>query len=161
MSKVILSLGSNKGNRFQYITTALLSIQKLPDTYIVKISSFYETEPYKVEGQNNFINLVAIAETQLALVKIFNFLLEIEKKLGRTSKGDLKSREIDIDILFYDDFILESEQLTIPHKDLQNRIFVLQPLCEIEPDFIHPVFKKSIKELLSQLNTDLKVNKLY
>lgn len=161
MSKVFLSLGSNKGNRFLFITTALLSIQKLPYTYIVKISSFYETQPYKVENQNDFINLVAELETQLSPKELFNYVLEIEKKLGRKSKGDLQSREIDIDILFYDDFIIETQELTIPHPDLHNRIFVLQPFYEIEPEFIHPVFKKSIKELLSQLNTDLIVNKLF
>jgi 2-amino-4-hydroxy-6-hydroxymethyldihydropteridine diphosphokinase len=160
LKKVFLSLGSNKGNRFVNLTNALLKINSLESTFISKISSYYETEPYGVENQSKFLNLVAEIQTELEPFLLHQKLVEIENLLGRKSKGDLKPREIDIDILFYDDLAIENEFLIIPHRDLHNRRFVLEPLAEINPDFVHPVFKKNIKQLLSQLKDNLSVTKL-
>lgn len=160
MKKVFLSLGSNQGNRFKNILEAILKINQMPSTRLEKFSSIYETEPYKIEGQQKFLNLVLSISTSLSPFELYQNLLTIEKDLGRKTKGDLQPREIDIDILFYDDEIIDTPDLKIPHYDLHNRKFVLIPFVEIEPDFIHPVFKKSIKELLSQLNDNLSVTKL-
>jgi 2-amino-4-hydroxy-6-hydroxymethyldihydropteridine diphosphokinase len=160
MSVVFLSLGSNRGNRFQNLILATLKINKLRSTKIEKISSIYETEPYGVQNQQKFLNLVMKISTLLNPTELHKNLVLIETELGRKTKGDLQPREIDIDILFYDYEIIQQTDLRIPHHDLHNRKFVLIPLAEIEPDFIHPVFKKSIKELLSQINDNLSVIKL-
>ncbi|MGB9665121.1 MAG: 2-amino-4-hydroxy-6-hydroxymethyldihydropteridine diphosphokinase [Ignavibacteria bacterium] len=160
MKKVFLSLGSNKGNRFRNILQAIVKISQLTSTRLEKISSVYETEPYKVKDQQKFLNLLLLVSTSLTPVELHQNLLSIEKELGRKTKGDQQAREIDIDILFYGDEVIEKPELKIPHYDLHNRKFVLVPFVEIEPDFVHPVFKKSIKELLSQLKDDLSVTKL-
>lgn len=160
MKKVFLSLGSNKGNRFRNILEAIIRISQLPSVKLEKISSVYETEPYKVTEQQRFLNLVLLISTSLTPVEIHQNLLSLEKELGRKTKGDQQAREIDIDILFYGDEIVEKPDLKIPHYDLHNRKFVLIPFVEVEPEFIHPVFKKTVKELLSQLKDDFSVTKL-
>lgn len=160
MAVVFLSLGSNKGNRLLNLVKALLMINSLNYTVVKRISSFYETEPYGVKGQSNFINQVIEVQTDLNPFELHQYLLNIEKAIGRKSKNDFQSREIDIDILFYNSEIISTENLKIPHYDLHNRKFVLEPMTEINPDFIHPVFKKSVKELLSQLKDKLSITKL-
>jgi 2-amino-4-hydroxy-6-hydroxymethyldihydropteridine diphosphokinase len=160
MKKVFLALGSNQGNRFRNIFEAILRIKQMPFTRLEKFSSIYETEPYKAVSQKKFLNLVLAISTSLTSFELYQNLLSIEKELGRKTKGDLQPREIDIDILFYGNEIIDTPDLKIPHYDLHNRKFVLIPFVEIEPDFVHPVFKKSVKELLSQLNDNLSVTKL-
>lgn len=135
-------------------------INSIENITVQKISSLYETEPYGVKGQTNFINQVVEIQTEFQPFELHEKLLSIEKTIGRNSKGDFQPREIDIDILFYNSEIIETQKLTIPHYDLHNRRFVLEPLNELNPDFIHPVFKKSVKELLSQLKDNLSVKKL-
>ncbi len=135
-------------------------INSIENITVQKISSLYETEPYGVKGQTNFINQVVEIQTEFQPFELHEKLLNIEKAIGRNSKGDFQPREIDIDILFYNSEIIETQKLTIPHYDLHNRRFVLEPLNELNPDFIHPVFKKSVKELLSQLKDNLSVKKL-
>lgn len=159
MKTVYLSLGSNKGNRFRNLLQAILMINNINGIRVTKISSIYETEPYGVSSQNFYLNQVIEIQTNLSPNQLHSSLLEIEKLLGRNSKGDLQPREIDIDILFYDEEIVNTDNLIIPHRDLHNRKFVLEPLAELNPDFIHPVFKKSVKELLSQVKDNLKVSK--
>lgn len=161
MSEVFLSLGANKGNRFFNIILALTKINQIEKTKTVKFSSIYETEPYGVKDQNRFLNLVLKISTELDPFKLHYYLIDIEKAIGRETKGDLQPREIDIDILFFDDLVIETQSLIVPHRDLHNRKFVLIPLIEIEPELIHPVFKKNIKELLSQITDNLIVNRLY
>lgn len=134
-------------------------INNINGTRVTKISSIYETEPYGVSSQNLYLNQVIEIQTNLSPNQLHSSLLQIEKLLGRNSKGDLQPREIDIDILFYDEELINTEDLIVPHRDLHNRKFVLEPLVELNPDFIHPVFKKSVKELLSQVKDNLKVSK--
>lgn len=135
-------------------------INSITKTLVTKASSYYETQPYGVADQNTFINQVVEIKTELNPLELHQEILKIEKTLGRTSKGDLKPREIDIDILFYENVIIETDELIVPHRDLHNRAFVLEPLMEINPDFIHPIFKKSVKELLSQLKDNLSIKKI-
>lgn len=160
MALVYLSLGSNKGNRFLQLIKSILMINELEDSKVLRISSFYETEPYGVKNQSSFINQIVEVQTELNPFELHKHLLEIERTLGRTSKGDYQPREIDIDILFYNGEIIQTETLTIPHSDLHNRRFILEPLNELNPELVHPVFKKSVKELLSQINDSLSVTKL-
>lgn len=135
-------------------------INSITKTLVTKASSYYETQPYGVEDQDTFINQVIEIKTELNPLELHQEILKIEETLGRTSKGDLKPREIDIDILFYENVIIETDELIVPHRDLHNRGFVLEPLMEINPDFIHPIFKKSVKELLSQLKDNLSIKKI-
>lgn len=160
MSKVFLSLGSNKGNRLKNLELCLKKIDDLKGTNVLDKSSIFLTEPYKVMDSIEFFNQVILIETSLSPDELHNELLRIEKELGRTEKGNFGPREIDIDILFYDDLILDTEKLRIPHYDLHNRKFILVPFCEIDPEFIHPEFKLSINSLLNNLSDNPKITKL-
>ena len=121
---------------------------------IEKKSSIYETAPYGFTEQSDFLNAVVVLQTQLELTNLHNTLRQLEKDLGRTNRPRWHEREIDFDILFYDDVAMNSKNLIVPHPELQNRSFVLVPMNEIAPDFIHPVFQKNIRKLLQELAFD-------
>jgi 2-amino-4-hydroxy-6-hydroxymethyldihydropteridine diphosphokinase len=144
---VYLGLGSNMGDRQQNLDRALdLLSQRLR---VTRVSSAYDTEPVGNVNQPRFLNLVCQVYTRLAPQALLALAKGIECKLGRTS-GAQQPRPIDIDILFYGDLVLDTPELVIPHPRLANRAFVLVPLTEIAPDLIHPVYRKTIKELLSR-----------
>ena len=117
-------------------------------------SKVYETPPWGYENQPAFLNMAVKCETNLEPESLLKRLKQLEVQLGREQSFRWGPRLIDIDILFYNDLILESESLTIPHPRLHERAFVLVPLADIAPDFIHPVLKKTIKELLAGVNMD-------
>jgi 2-amino-4-hydroxy-6-hydroxymethyldihydropteridine diphosphokinase len=149
MSKIFLALGSNIENRKQYIGKAILLLQeKIND---VTIASLYETKPQYFEDQNTFLNTVLSGSTNLELQELLQFTKTIEKKVGRVERFRNGPREIDIDILFYDNVVYKDEDLEIPHPRLQEREFVLVPFSDINEDFFHPVLKKTIRELLDTL----------
>ncbi len=148
MSKIYLGLGSNVNDRITFINSAIKHVNKLSGCKVEQVSSFYESFPYGKTNQGNFINTVITVKTSIAPLDLFRLLKDIEIKTGRKQRGRWGPREIDIDILFYDNLILESNELTIPHNDLHNRGFVLMPLIELEPDIIHPKSKKLLKEYL-------------
>jgi len=157
MSRVYLSLGSNIGDRKQNISIASGNIN---DTIgrIISRSSFYETEPWGFNDENFFLNQSIIIKTTLTPETILKELMTIEEMMGRTRKEKrYASRIIDLDILFYDDMIIETPQLIIPHPLLHKRRFVLKPLAEIAPEMIHPVFKKTIHHLLAECDDKMKV----
>ena len=144
---VYLGLGSNMGDRQRNLDRALdLLSQRLR---VTRVSSAYDTEPVGNVNQPRFLNLVCQVYTRLAPQALLALAKGIECKLGRTS-GTQQPRPIDIDILFYGDLVLDTPELVIPHPRLANRAFVLVPLAEIAPDLIHPVYRKTIKELLSR-----------
>lgn len=153
-----LLLGSNLGNRVENISNALnfigLQIGKL-----VSVSSVYETEPWGFLSDNLFLNQAVIVETMHTPQSILTRLQHIEQELGRVRLEGLgyKSRMIDIDILFFDDEVINNHSLTIPHPQLHNRRFVLAPLAEISKEKVHPVLKKSISQLLDECNDPLPV----
>ena len=149
MATVYLSLGSNLGDRLENITEALVFIAKKVGD-VTKVSDFYETMPWGFYSKSKFLNVAAEVVTNLQPLNLLSITQEIEKEIGRKEKsvnGVYKDRMIDIDILFYEHQIIESPDLTIPHPLLHKRQFVLQPLAEIAPDFVHPVLKKTIREL--------------
>lgn len=143
-------LGSNSGDKYQLLKEAahLLSASGK----IIRQSSFYETEPWGFESDENFLNQVIIFETPLKPSDFLHCCLEVEKKLGRVRNPNgprYTSRPIDIDILFCDSRIINTPELTVPHPRICERHFVLAPLAEVMPEFIHPGKQKSIQELLS------------
>jgi 2-amino-4-hydroxy-6-hydroxymethyldihydropteridine diphosphokinase len=160
MNKLILGLGSNLGDREKNLNSAIAEIEKEIGK-MVAVSSYYETEPWGFVTENQFLNMAMIAETDLSPSGVIGRILMIEAKLGRSRSGkEYSSRVIDIDILFFSDLILDEPSLKIPHPLLHERRFVLAPLCEIVPDFIHPVFKISLSRLLSGCSDNSTVRKV-
>ena len=153
MEKVLLGLGSNIGNRILYIRKAIKAISLIKGINIIAISSFYETEPWGLKEQRNFINCIIVCLSKPGPEELYKKLKKIEKELGRTRKILWGPRKIDVDILFYGKHIIKKNKLKIPHPMIQERNFVLVPLNEMIPGFIHPVFGKKISTMVS-LNSD-------
>ena len=154
--KVLLSLGSNVGDRNINITNAIGKINGCGryknDVKVLKSSSYYETAPWGVKDQADFLNSALPIETQTTIESLFLFLKTIEKDLGRKDSLKWGPRLIDIDILLCgDDMILDSDTLKIPHPHMNERAFVLVPLSEIAPDAVHPRTGKTAQELLNDL----------
>ncbi len=153
MSIVYLSLGSNLDNKSQNLDSAIQRI-KMDVGNILSVSQFHSFKPWGFESNNYFLNAVAMIQTQLSPYDLLNSLQIIEKDLGRIAKSideNYEDRVIDIDILMYDDLIIHSPQLEIPHKWMHERDFVLIPFSEIAPNVIHPQLNKSIEELKNML----------
>lgn len=150
MAKVVILSGSNSGNREFFLEAALELIQEKVGS-LIDSSGLYETEPWGFEAEQNFLNQVWLVESTLEPLLVLQQLLQIEEQLGRVRDpdGGYSSRVIDLDILYFDDLIIDLPELTVPHPRIQDRNFVLQPLCEILPDMIHPVFNKTNTELLA------------
>jgi len=150
MARVYIGIGSNLGHRK---TNCLKAIEYLKKSgiHIVRQSSMIETEPWGVKDQPEFINMVVEAETELSPDDLIRQLKECEQAMGRVQSHRWGPRLIDLDILFYDDLVLETEELKIPHPEVQNREFVLRPMCELAPEMKHPVLGKSMKELFEAL----------
>jgi 2-amino-4-hydroxy-6-hydroxymethyldihydropteridine diphosphokinase len=149
--KIYLSFGSNINNRKRNIEKALIELAK-NNINQIKISSYYKTSPIGPK-QRDFYNLVGKFKTSLTPKELLNFIKKIENYLERIKTVKWGPRIIDIDILFYSNKIIKEKKLTVPHKEIQNRLFILQPLNEISPALIHPICKKQIKTLLKTAST--------
>jgi len=148
MSTVYIGVGSNLGDREENCSNAVrLLIES--GIKVLRISSKIETEPWGVADQPNFINMAIMAETDQKPLELMHLLKNIETDAGRRPTTRWGPRIIDLDILLYDDQVIKTPELEIPHPLMCDREFVLKPLAEIGPDVIHPVFRKSIKELLA------------
>jgi 2-amino-4-hydroxy-6-hydroxymethyldihydropteridine diphosphokinase len=158
LSTVYLSLGSNLGDRLQYLKKAIRKIKESDKISIKKISSVYETEPVVCENQPQFLNLVLEAQTSLAPLPLLERLLSIEKEMGRKREEKWGPRNVDVDILLYADQIVKSDRLAIPHPRMHQRKFVLVPLAQIAPQTLHPLLKKNVKEILESCDDDSAVN---
>jgi len=154
-----LILGSNIGSRAMYLQTARDKIAENIGP-VVRSSSIYKTDPWGYPDQAPFYNQILQFETILNAVETLKALLAIEKSIGRIRQGKWKERIIDIDILYFEDQIINSEDLTVPHPGIPHRRFVLVPLCELIPDEIHPVLKVSNANLLKTTNDILGVEKI-
>jgi 2-amino-4-hydroxy-6-hydroxymethyldihydropteridine diphosphokinase len=144
-SRVYLSLGSNLGDRTANLRRALAELE--PNARLLQLSSLYETEPVGVTDQPTFLNLAAEAETDLEPLELLRWIKEVESRVGRRQTYRWGPRVIDIDILLYEGRIVESRELTVPHRELPNRAFVLVPLAEIAPDLIHPALHETVSAL--------------
>ena len=149
MAVVYVGLGSNIGNRNNYLEAALLLIAKECKTLIIAKSSIKETKPVDYEDQPDFLNQVIKIETELTPIELLTALKKIEGALGRVYRFSKGPREIDIDILLYDDVIIDSDKLKLPHPGIVKRDFVLEHLIELDPQLIEPVSKKKYSEVLN------------
>ncbi|MDR3669109.1 MAG: 2-amino-4-hydroxy-6-hydroxymethyldihydropteridine diphosphokinase [Ignavibacteriaceae bacterium] len=142
-----IALGSNIGDRFDNLSRAGQEIIKDKNNKIENVSSIYETLPYGYKDQGNFYNAVIKIKTGYELIELLDLLKSIERGIGREKSPRWGPREIDLDILFYNDLIFSNERITIPHKEVSKRDFVLIPLCEIAPELNHPVLKQKICDI--------------
>jgi 2-amino-4-hydroxy-6-hydroxymethyldihydropteridine diphosphokinase len=150
MQKIYLALGSNIGERAGNLRAAIEAIK--PEVNTTKCSSVYETPPWGFQDQPQFLNQVIEAETDLPPGKLLDHLKRTEKLLGREKTFKNGPRIIDLDIIFYDEEVLDSPPLIIPHPHMSERAFVLVPLADIAPHFLHPILKESVSELLSKID---------
>jgi 2-amino-4-hydroxy-6-hydroxymethyldihydropteridine diphosphokinase len=144
---VYLSIGSNLGGRERNLRDAL-GLLAGPSLRILRVSSFYETEPRDVADQPWFLNAVVEAETDLFPKQLLARLQKIERQLGRKRIRPKGPRTIDIDILLYGEAVIATDDLTVPHPRMEERRFVLEPLAELGPDLRHPVTRRTVREML-------------
>ncbi len=160
MNKIYLGLGTNIGDKENNLKKTVSEFYKNKDFFNIKISSVYETRPYGEIEQENFLNAVLYLETNYTPEEIFIYTKNLEKKIGRKKRKIWGPREIDIDILLFNNSVYNSDKITIPHKDLLNRDFVLVPLLEINKNIMHPVEKKEIKKVLSEITDRYIIKKI-
>jgi 2-amino-4-hydroxy-6-hydroxymethyldihydropteridine diphosphokinase len=149
MHVTYLGLGSNIGDRLQNLQAAINALE--PEVHPVECSPVYETPPWGFLDQPNFLNQVVKAETELSPGELLRYLKEIEKDLGRQDSFLNGPRKIDLDIIFFDDAVIESPPITIPHPRMDDRGFVLLPLADLAPEFKHPVLDLSVQDMLAQV----------
>ena len=159
MNKVYLLTGGNIGNRLDNLRIACSLLEQYCGK-IIQRSLIYETGAWGFKDQPDFYNQVLCITTDLQPEALMNKLLMIEEKMGRKRDIKMGPRTIDLDILFFNDEIINKPHLIIPHARLHERRFVLVPLAEIAPEFIHPFFNKTVLELLLECTDELNVNKI-
>ena len=155
-----IGIGSNLGDKLHHCEKAISEILKIDRHKLIAKSSLFKTQPIGYPSQDWFVNGVIKIETDLEAPELLRTLKTIESQLGRTKIFRWGPRTIDLDILFFDDIEIHTEELQIPHPLIQDRQFVLVPLAEIDRNLIHPVLKKTIQELLKNLKEDQGVERL-
>lgn len=148
--RAYVALGTNLGERQENLELAL-QLLETNGVKVLQVSSFIETEPYGVTDQPNFLNGACEVETELAPLELLRLLLKLELEMGRVRLRRWGERIIDLDLLLYEDVVMNTPELTLPHADMDNRTFVLEPMCELAPDLVHPVLGKTMRELLEAL----------
>ncbi len=152
MKTAYIGLGSNLGNSLQILRKAWRKLGQEPAIRPAALSNPYRTEPVAMASRHWFINAVACLQTSMPPRDLLHALLATEKKFGRTREGKApgyQDRILDLDLLLYDDLVCQTATMTLPHPELHNRLFVLSPLCEIAPDCVHPLFKRTAMEMLT------------
>ncbi|MBD1366323.1 2-amino-4-hydroxy-6-hydroxymethyldihydropteridine diphosphokinase [Mucilaginibacter sp. ZT4R22] len=160
MITVFLLLGTNLGNRELFLSEAITHIERLVAP-VTKTSAVYETQSWGKTDQPDYLNQVITLQTSLTARDVLNKILDIELLMGRKREEKWGSRIIDIDILFYGDAVINEPGLIVPHPELHNRRFTLEPLAEIAPELLHPALNKNILALKSELKDSLIVKKVY
>lgn len=153
---IFLQLGSNIGDRHLNLVKCLKNIEDSIGK-IINQSKIYVSECWGVETQRDYFNMVVAVKTMFQPTEVLKIISVIENTMGRVRKKKWDSRIIDIDILFFDNQIIKSRELIVPHKHLHERMFVLKPLADLAPFFIHPELKKNIKQLIKECKDDSKV----
>jgi len=160
LQRVVLGLGSNVGNREIFLKSAVKKLSSRWNFLFISASSIYETEPWGFKYQNNYLNCILVVLYRSGPGSLIREIREVENNLGRINRGKWHPREIDIDILFFGDKLINKKKLIVPHPLIRERRFVLEPLNELMPDFIHPVFHKKISKLFNKI-PDKNASKLY
>jgi len=154
MAKVYLGLGTNLGDKEQNLRNAIQQIEERIGR-VISLSAFYVTTPWGFDSDNSFLNAAICVETSFSPISVLHETKEIELQMGRTHKsvnGIYSDRLIDIDLLLYDDLLLNTDDLLLPHPLMTQRLFVMEPLVEIAPDLLHPFLHKTMKTLLQLLS---------
>lgn len=156
--RVYIGIGSNQGGKFDNCQRALQRIAAIPETQLMTSSSFFDSEPWG-SSQQWFVNGVAAVDTNLEARCLLDSCQAIEWDMGRRRTARLwEDRVIDLDLLFFDDLVIDDPRLKIPHPELHKRKFVLVPMCEIAPDVVHPVLKMSMVQLLARVQDGKRVS---
>ena len=152
MTLAYIAVGSNMGKREDYVNQARQMVSRLDKAEFLQSSRVYETEPVGGPPQGKYLNVVWKIKTALAAKELLQELLKVERKLGRVRTARNAPRTVDLDILFYGDQVIEERGLRIPHPRLHEREFVLKPLMDLCPEFVHPILKRSVRELWEDQN---------
>jgi 2-amino-4-hydroxy-6-hydroxymethyldihydropteridine diphosphokinase len=147
---VLISIGSNLGNKRFNIENAVNQLKDNKILYDITVSSYYLTEPVGVENQPEFLNAALIGKTSLGIYELLEFCKSIEYLHNRKKKERWTARELDLDIIFFGDSIIKEKNIEVPHSRMQERRFVLVPASEIAANYLHPILRKTIKELLDE-----------
>ena len=158
---VVLLIGGNSGNRLELLKGAITGIEHTIGR-VVQCSSVYETEPWGFEAEMSFYNMALLVQTDLLPEEVLCRALSLEKSLGRVRSGveGYQSRPMDIDIILCDDMVVETSELIVPHPRMCERRFVLEPICQIAPNYVHPIEKLPMSTLLTNCKDELKVKKV-
>jgi len=151
-----IALGSNIDDRFTSILNAVKMLDHLNTTDVVQISGVYESKAWGFENQSDFLNCVVKIRTFLTKLELFVLIKQIEKRLNRQTREKWHEREVDLDILLYESDVIDTSFLSIPHRSMLERDFVIIPLLQIEPEIIHPIHKKKISELWENRDENIK-----
>ena len=154
MAHAYIGFGSNIDDRLNYITQALRLLLEADSVSLIQISSLYETEPVGYENQGWFLNGVVAVETDLPVHQLLVLLKEIEARVGRQHRERWGPREVDLDLLIYDQCRIDTPDLIVPHPEMHQRSFVLVPFAEIGPEVFHPILQENIRTLLTNLNDE-------
>ena len=150
MSLAFIGLGSNLGNGRQNLLKAWQLLKQSGHVTLLSLSSPYLTEPVGMESDFWFTNSVGVLETEFSPRQLLDLLLKIEKEMGRERTGG-RDRIIDLDLLYYDDLVMTGPELTLPHPEIANRMFVLAPMNEIAPDHLHPLLLRTTRQMMKEL----------
>ena len=151
---VYIALGSNIGDRDSHLQFGVSGLNKAGDCSVTRVSEFINTAPYGNVNQTDFLNGCLELETLLSPHELLTLTKEIEQKSGRVRSEHWGPRTLDLDIIFFDDMIISDDKLRIPHIDAHRRDFVLKPMAEIAPNFFHPIYMKTVRELLEELEVE-------
>lgn len=152
MAQAYIGLGSNLGNSLVTLKQALERLRQNPKTEVIKTSSFYKTTPVGYKEQNDFVNAAALIETSLSPIKLLDYLLDLEQEFKRVRLFKNGPRTLDLDLLLYEDLIMDTSKLTLPHPRICERAFVLIPLNEIAPSLIIPKSERSVSSFYASLS---------
>ena len=150
-NKVYIAAGSNLGNKEETLKEAIDKIDKRKDCVVTKVSNFYTTDPVGYEDQDQFVNCVFEIDTLQTPSELMDTLLEVEKDFKRERIIRWGPRTLDLDIIFYDDIISYDEHILIPHPRAHERQFVMKPMCDINPYYVHPIYRKRVMDISSEL----------
>ncbi|MBO8153457.1 2-amino-4-hydroxy-6-hydroxymethyldihydropteridine diphosphokinase [Thermovirga sp.] len=151
MSLVAISMGSNLGNRLSSLRKAILLLKK-EGFNIIKTSDVFETPPFGVTNQPRFLNACLLMDTEINPADLLEKLKKIENEVGRIQRFRWGPREIDLDIIFYDEKVIDGPSLKVPHPHMHERPFVLIPLKQISPQWVHPILKKTVEQMAEDLH---------